>query len=58
MTADLVVFAHLGHWYVGGPVYLSPVVAVFLFMKWSDWRHRRDEAREAAEGAPKEPADT
>jgi hypothetical protein len=36
-------FAHLGHWYVGLPVYLSPVIAVFALLKWSEWRQRRRE---------------
>ena len=44
----MVPFAHLGHWYVGMPVYLSPVVIVFLLLKWSEWRDRRRK-REAGE---------
>jgi hypothetical protein len=47
MTAVIVVFAHLGHWYVGGPIYASPVIAVWLWLKWTERRHRR---REAAAG--------
>jgi hypothetical protein len=43
MTA---LFAHLGHWYVGLPVYLSPVLAVVALLKLSEWRHRRRERRE------------
>jgi hypothetical protein len=45
------VFAHLGHWYVGLPVYLSPVVAVFLLLKVSEWRDKRRK-REQGEDAP------
>ncbi len=37
----VVVFAHLGHWYVGLPVYSSPVVAIYLWIKISEWRRRR-----------------
>ena len=42
------VMAHLGHWYVGGPVFLSPVLLVVVFIKVSEWREaRRDhEARQ------------
>jgi hypothetical protein len=34
-------FAHLGHWYVGLPVYLSPVLVVVALLKWSEWREKR-----------------
>jgi hypothetical protein len=33
--------AHLGHWYVGGPVFLSPVIAVLALMWFGRWRDRR-----------------
>lgn len=33
--------AHLGHWYVGGPIYAAPVIAVFLWLRWVTWRDRR-----------------
>lgn len=33
--------AHLGHWYVGGPVFLSPVIAIWVLMKVLAWRDRR-----------------
>ena len=41
MASTLLPLAHLGHWYVGGPVFLSPVLAVWLFLKVGDWRDRR-----------------
>lgn len=33
--------AHLGHWYVGVPVYLGPVVLIFLWLRWVSWKERR-----------------
>jgi hypothetical protein len=48
-------FAHLGHWYVGLPVYLSPVVAVFLLLKASEWRDKKRK-REAGETPPSPPS--
>ena len=35
------VLAHLGHWYVGGPVFLGPVLLIVVFIKVSEWRERR-----------------
>jgi hypothetical protein len=48
MNGALVVGAHLGHWYVGGPIYLSPVIGVWAFIKWSEWRQRRRDRAAAA----------
>ena len=48
-------FAHLGHWYVGLPVYLSPVLAVVGLLKWSEWREKR--RKRAAEEAADAPSD-
>jgi len=39
-------FAHLGHWYVGLPVYLSPVLVVVALLKWSEWRQKRRTRRD------------
>ena len=44
-------FAHLGHWYVGLPVYLSPVLAVVALLKWSEWREKRRKRRDQEPGA-------
>jgi hypothetical protein len=35
------VLAHLGHWYVGGPVFLSPVIVIVILIKISEWREKR-----------------
>ena len=35
------ILAHLGHWYIGGPVYLSPVILVVVAIKISEWREKR-----------------
>jgi anti-anti-sigma factor len=35
------VLAHLGHWYVGGPVFLAPVVLLILAIKANEWREKR-----------------
>jgi anti-anti-sigma regulatory factor len=43
----LTVFAHLGHWYVAGPVFLGPVVLLIIAIKANEWRERR---RASAEG--------
>jgi hypothetical protein len=47
----LVPFAHLGHWYVGLPVYLSPVLLVVALLKWSEWREKRRKRRDNEPGA-------
>jgi hypothetical protein len=36
------VSAHFGHWYISGPVYLSPVL---LLVIWSSVTQRRDRRR-------------
>jgi hypothetical protein len=38
--STVVVFAHLGHWYVGLPVYLGPVLALVASVKVAEWRDR------------------
>jgi hypothetical protein len=38
--------AHFGHWYISGPVYMSPVV---LLVAWSAIVQRRDRRRAARE---------
>jgi anti-anti-sigma regulatory factor len=43
----LIPVAHLGHWYVGGPVFLGPVVLLFIAIKLNGWRERR---RASAQG--------
>jgi hypothetical protein len=35
------VAAHLGHWYIGLPVYVGPIVLIVLAIKVSEWRERR-----------------
>jgi uncharacterized membrane protein (GlpM family) len=35
------VIAHFGHWYISGPVYLVPVLALIAYMRVSTWRERR-----------------
>jgi len=35
------VIAHFGHWYISGPVYLVPVIALIAYMRVSSWRDRR-----------------
>jgi anti-anti-sigma regulatory factor len=45
----LTVFAHLGHWYVGGPVFLGPVVLLIIAIKLNEWRERRRAASQGIE---------
>jgi hypothetical protein len=33
--------AHLGHWYVSTPIYLGPIVLVWLWVKLGNRRERR-----------------
>jgi hypothetical protein len=35
------ILAHLGHWYVSGPIFLGPVVVIAIVAKISDRRARR-----------------
>jgi hypothetical protein len=39
--------AHLGHWYVSMPLYLGPVVIIFVALKVQARRERRREERGA-----------
>ena len=39
------IFAHLGHWYVGMPVYGGPVVLLIVWFKISEWREKRQRRR-------------
>lgn len=48
----IVVFAHLGHWYVGLPVYLGPVVVITVLVKATDWRERHRRGARASSAAP------
>jgi hypothetical protein len=41
VAAMVWIAAHLGHWYVGLPVYLGPIVLIVLAIKASEWRERR-----------------
>jgi hypothetical protein len=43
--------AHLGHWYVGLPVYLGPIVLIVLAIKVSEWREKR-RRRDSPDGPP------
>jgi hypothetical protein len=40
-VSTIVVFAHLGHWYVGGPIYLGPFLLLGAWIKFAEWRDRR-----------------
>jgi hypothetical protein len=40
--------AHLGHWYVGGPIYLGPVILIFLWLRWLSWKEKRRKGRDEA----------
>lgn len=51
-------FAHLGHWYVGLPVYLSPVLFVVALLKWSEWRAKRKRRDQDGPDAPSPPPPT
>jgi uncharacterized membrane protein (GlpM family) len=35
------VIAHFGHWYISGPIYLVPVLALIAYMRITNWRERR-----------------
>ena len=37
----MLVFAHLGHWYVGVPVYFGPVALLIAWFKVGEWRDKR-----------------
>ena len=45
------VLAHFGHWYISGPVYMSPVL---LLVIWSSVIQRRDRRRAKREGQTRE----
>jgi hypothetical protein len=36
--------AHLGHWYIEVPIYLGPVLAIWVWLKVAGWRQNRREA--------------
>jgi hypothetical protein len=38
----MLVLAHLGHWYVGVPVYFGPVLLLIVWFKVGEWRDRRN----------------
>jgi anti-anti-sigma factor len=42
------VLAHLGHWYVGGPVFLAPVILLVLAIKANEWREKRKSTNQPA----------
>lgn len=44
-VAITLVLGHLGHWYVGGPVFFGPVLAIVLCLKVSNWREQRRRKR-------------
>lgn len=46
------IFAHLGHWYVGLPVYCGPLVLLVLWIKLGALRDKRRRAQEAAGRRP------
>jgi hypothetical protein len=41
LLAPTVLTAHLGHWYVGLPVYMGPVVLILAWLRYASWRDRR-----------------
>jgi len=47
----MTVFAHLGHWYVGVPVYFGPVLLLILWFKVGEWRDRRRRPDQPARGS-------
>jgi hypothetical protein len=49
------VFAHLGHWYVGLPVYAGPVVLLIAWFKIGDWRDKRRQRRRPPDRGGKRP---
>jgi hypothetical protein len=49
------VFAHLGHLYVGLPIYMGPVILLLAWMKIGGWRDRRREKRPPPKRPPKDP---
>ena len=51
--SGVVMLAHLGHWYVGLPVYLGPVVALAAWLGIGDWRERRRKRSGRADGPPR-----
>lgn len=52
MTSTLIPFAHLGHWYVGLPVYLGPVVLIGAWLKWASWREQRAKRSRGEQTSP------
>jgi hypothetical protein len=42
------VFAHLGHLYVGLPIYMGPVFVLVAWIKIGNWRDKRREKRPPA----------
>jgi len=44
------VIAHFGHWYISGPVYLVPVIALIAYMRISSWRDRRKQGGDDRRG--------
>lgn len=53
LLAHTVVTAHLGHWYVGLPVYMGPVVLILAWLRYATWRDRRRAEAERRTGKPK-----
>jgi hypothetical protein len=51
VAAFVWIAAHLGHWYVGLPVYMGPIVLIVVAIKVSEWREKR-KRRESADGPP------
>lgn len=47
------VLAHLGHWYVGLPVYGGPVVLLIAWVKLGEWREKRQRRRQRPDGRSK-----
>lgn len=52
-AATVLVLAHFGHWYISGPVFLGPVVALIAYAKVAGWREHRKAAEEKPEKVAK-----
>jgi len=48
----MLVFAHLGHWYVSLPIWLGPFVLLFGWAKIADRREKAKKQRGTRSGRP------
>ena len=45
MTGVLLPLAHLGHWYVSLPIFMGPVLLLFVWVYLGDWLEKRRRGR-------------